>query len=324
VALVVHPSRYIDARGRAIGVRRCPLPHRAQGLQPADVLPRLVVQSFIAASGTLFKAEAYREAGELDERLWYLADWDYWLRLASLGRTIYHPLPLASCRLHADSLSMARAACGTDLRRQHESVLKRHLSNIQRLGIDKPGVSEAALWSTQVNLALLAAAGGQPIPWRHVCRALSLSPAAWFRYWRDARLCERLAARLRAGALSWRGPRERALGDANFQRVSSHERALDEQAIRRSREPERHAPLEAIHHAQRDDYGLVSTARSCSACQATKATVNAAHHRQSRGLRPRVISQAPQVAAGRAQRDDRGLRAVGPARRHARLGRGAA
>jgi hypothetical protein len=231
------------------------LPHRAEGLQPADVLPRLLVQSFIGASGTLFKTAAYRRAGELDEQLWYLADWDYWLRLASLGRTIYHPLPLASCRLHAESLSMARAACGTDLRRQHESVLKRHLANIQRLGIDKRGLSQAALWSAEVNLALLAAAGGEPIPWRHVCRALSLSPAAWFRYWRDARLFERLAARLRAGALSWRRPRAHALGDANFQRVSSHECAHDERAIEDVREARHHAPLEAIHHAGGDDYG---------------------------------------------------------------------
>src|SRR5487761_1346258 len=85
--LFVHPCWYMNAIGRRFGYWHCPLPRVARPLTAAEVLERLLVQCFIAAPAPIFRADAAHAVGRLDERLWYSADWDFWLKLARLGAT---------------------------------------------------------------------------------------------------------------------------------------------------------------------------------------------------------------------------------------------
>src|SRR5205085_1657600 len=87
VGLFLSPARFIDSRGRTAGMWRCPLP--AGKLAPALVVERLLVQNFIACPSPLFRRAALRAGGLCDE-LWFTADWDLWLRLASAGPVVYH------------------------------------------------------------------------------------------------------------------------------------------------------------------------------------------------------------------------------------------
>ena len=48
VELFLHPVRFIDRRGRDLGPWRCPLPPEPRVMRPGDILPRLIVQNFVA------------------------------------------------------------------------------------------------------------------------------------------------------------------------------------------------------------------------------------------------------------------------------------
>ena len=139
--LLLHPVWFIDARGWRIGRWRCPLGKTTSCLHPENVVRRLLVQNFVASCAPVFKAEAAREAGLLDEKLWYLADWDLWLKLARLGPTVYHPVPLASFRIHGGSQTSACHNAINDVEFQHRVVIARHLA---ALTCDKAAVRRIA------------------------------------------------------------------------------------------------------------------------------------------------------------------------------------
>ncbi len=145
VVLFLHATIFIDARARQLGVWRCPLPHTYRPLPPERVRERLLVQNFIAIPAPLFRREEALRVGGLDERLWYTADWDLWLKLAAAGETLYDPRPRACFRVHALSQTMRQSSDDAEFRRQHQAVLKRHLpacrSGCGRLQPSLPPVS---------------------------------------------------------------------------------------------------------------------------------------------------------------------------------------
>ncbi len=195
-ALILHPSRYIDARGRGLGLWRCPL--RAGRQKTGAVVEQLLVQNFIAVPAPLFAREAALRAGGLDEDLWYTADWDFWLKLAGAGPTVYHPEPLTAFRLHAQSQTARGVARADEMRRQIEAVLTRHLPAWEALHPRRGEVALAARLSLEVNHALAGCAHGRRPKWLPLARSfLSLGVRGWFRFLRDSRIVERLGARLR-------------------------------------------------------------------------------------------------------------------------------
>lgn len=210
-SLVLHPSWYVDALGKRVGRFGCPLPEGPRYLSSALVRERLLVQCFVATCAPLFRREAMEEVGPMDESLWYSADWDYWLKLASTGPTAYHPQPLASYRIHAESQSARRLPRLEDLRRQHDLMLARHLPT----GVsDRCGrlTAGAARFSADVNLALAGVLNGEWAGlWKLVVKMLKLGPFGIRRYLRDSRIVERAASRLRAGAGDWPGVEELAM-----------------------------------------------------------------------------------------------------------------
>ena len=199
-ALVLHPSWYIDADGNRLGAKRCPLPGRQTLLQPNQLIEHLFVQNFIAASAPLFKAKAAATVGRLDERLWYVADWDFWLKLTKLGPVVYCPLPLASFRIHSSSLTMTCPDNLEDVRQQYKIVFERHFKLWKKSDSAGNNISRVILFSMNLNLAFMRASVGHRVSWLPILGSfLMLGPVGWYRFLHDSLLLERCFVRLRAG-----------------------------------------------------------------------------------------------------------------------------
>ncbi|MCR4412771.1 MAG: glycosyltransferase [Thermoguttaceae bacterium] len=198
--LVFHPVWYIDAAGRRVGRWRCPLPAATSPVPRERLIERLVVQNFIAASAVVFQAAALARLGALDERLWYLADWDFWLRLAREGAVAHHPAFLASFRLHSGSQTVVRSAEVDDIMEQHRIVFARHLAVLGRNSPRARRIAQVARFSAEVSVELRRTVTHGKVDWLRLARDfLRLGPAGWLVFFRDSRIMERSVARIRAG-----------------------------------------------------------------------------------------------------------------------------
>ena len=200
-AMALHPVWFIDASGWRLGKWRCPLPEGGSPLPPAFVRERLIVQNFVALPAPIVSLQLAREVGGLDERLWYSADWDFWLKIAARGETLYSPLLLACFRVHGRSQTVAAAGRPAEMRRQLEEVLRRH-SGAGGASAD-PSVLRVASLSVDVNCLLAARGRGWP---RVLRRASALSRLEGRRFLRDSRLAERFGARIVGLLGTSRGP----------------------------------------------------------------------------------------------------------------------
>jgi hypothetical protein len=195
-ALLLHDARYVDPSGATLGDWTCPLP---PGDLPSEAFAeRLLIQNFIAIPSPTFRRAAALEEGGLDERLWFSADWDLWLRLGGSGPVRFLPETLAAFRLHPESQTAARPVAGPEWAEQLGAVLERHLARWPVTGARRRRVEAAARASVAVNSSLAAASRGLPAAWTPLAlRLLGLGPAGWRRFLRDSRLVERVGARLR-------------------------------------------------------------------------------------------------------------------------------
>jgi GT2 family glycosyltransferase len=202
-SLFLHPVWFIDSIGKRVGRWTCPLPAEIS-LSPDLVTERLLVQNFISIPGTIFQRATALELGGLDEKLWYTADWDLWLRIARRGTTLYMAKTLAAFRVHQMAMTATRSTRLSEFRRQLETVLERHLAEWQAHRTTRKRVEAAARFSVEVNVALAALVHRRPTHLGRLgLRLLSLGPSGLVRYLRDSRIGERTAARLRTG-MGWR------------------------------------------------------------------------------------------------------------------------
>jgi hypothetical protein len=75
-------------------------------------------------------------------------------------------------------------------------VVDRHLAFVAQRARSK--VAAVAEFSVELNVALAAAARGRRAGWPALAgRFLRLGPAGWARFFRDSRIVERVASRLR-------------------------------------------------------------------------------------------------------------------------------
>ena len=186
--LIVHPSVFVGPDGSRLGSWRCPLPEG--DVDPGIFAERLIVQNFIAVPAPAFRRDVALRLGGMDEKLWYAADWDFWLRLGREGAIRHVAEPLAAFRVHPGSQTVLRKDL-SERRSQLEAVLARHDAAV------RPAARRAARFSAEVNVALLAAASRAAVPWSPLIRALlRLGPASFVRYLRDSRIVERIRARL--------------------------------------------------------------------------------------------------------------------------------
>lgn len=196
--MVIHPVWFLDAKGARVGRWRSPLP-TGRVSPPEQVMERLLVQNSFSLPGTVFPLDALGDQG-LDERLWYTADWDLWLRLAARLPVLHLKRHLAAVRVHGSSITTTQAARVEDLRRQHEEVLRRHLPAWGIDGNRRRRVESAGRFSVDVNVTLAALASRRPARVGSlILDGLKLGPLGWGRYVRNSRIHERVGARLRAG-----------------------------------------------------------------------------------------------------------------------------
>lgn len=198
-SLLIHAARFIDARGRPLGLWRCPL-SPCTVLRGTDLIPPLLIQNFICIAATAFPRQLALDVGGLDETLWYTADWDLWLRLGQVVEAVgYLDTPLVSFRIHPSSITSTRSGHIDDFRWQLEAVLERHLPRWDGVGVHRRRVEAAARFSVEVNIALAALAHRKPMPLARLGRAFfRLGPRGLGVFLRDSRIAERFMARVRA------------------------------------------------------------------------------------------------------------------------------
>jgi hypothetical protein len=203
--MFLHPSWFIDGLGTKIGLWRCPLPPDV--VEPRLLVERLLIQNFIAIPAPLFSRHAALRLGGLEEGLWYTADWDFWLKLAKQGPTIFYPHPLSAFRIHPQAQTMLGSSQVDDFRTQLEMVLARHLNGLDASGGANGQVSRVARFSVEVNTNLAALAHRREshlasLSWQFI----RLGPGGWQRYFRDSRVIERTLSRYRIGLGRLRAP----------------------------------------------------------------------------------------------------------------------
>ncbi|PBC05136.1 glycosyl transferase [Mesorhizobium sp. WSM3860] len=190
------PTAIIDRQGRRMGRWNCPLP-AGEVLGAEFLLGRLLIQNFVSVPAPIFRRSAWLACGGMDERLWYTADWDMWIKLAATGQVVYHDEITTAFRVHGSSLTVTGSRDAGEFRAQMQTVLDRYLSLLP--ASSRRWIEPAARASISVNVALAAASGGDLKALLHAARVvLSLGPNGTRRYLRDSRLRERVTCRLRA------------------------------------------------------------------------------------------------------------------------------
>jgi glycosyltransferase involved in cell wall biosynthesis len=198
VVFFLHASIFIDARGKRLGVWRCPLPHTSRPLSTELLRERLLIQNFIAIPAPLFRRESALSVGGMDERLWYTADWELWLKLAAAGTTFYDPQPRACFRIHPQSQTIRQSTADEEFLWQYQAILQRHLPPWrQKNAVLHSALQATAEFSAQVNIALARSFHRHKPNWNALLRqGGALGLAGWHRFLRDSRIVERLLARL--------------------------------------------------------------------------------------------------------------------------------
>ncbi len=196
-AMHLHPCYIIDESGRRLGLWRCPLPDGDSPVPPHILFERLLIQNFIGIPAPTIRRDAYLRVGGLDDRLWYTADWDLYLKIAAIGDIFYHSTPLACFRIHKESLTVVGSKNSADFKNQQKIVVDRHIGKLP------PDVKEAmrrlAAASIDVNTALAASIAGESLQiMKAFAAVMALGPRGIGRYLFYSRILERAFPRLRA------------------------------------------------------------------------------------------------------------------------------
>lgn len=202
VDMIIHPSLFISSTGEILGSWNCPLPPYPQKVKSALLMERLLIQNFISIPGTIFKRKTMIDIGGMDERLWYTADWDLWLKLAAKTDAVYYPIPLSGFRIHGNSQTIQRSDNNNDFQEQMTFVLNRHLQSLDLEGSKKLQVWNIAQFSIEVNTKLAMLFHGKKINYfEMIFSFIKLGPSGWFQYFRDSRIFERIISRVKAEKL---------------------------------------------------------------------------------------------------------------------------
>ncbi len=198
-SLYLHPTLFIDTNGTRLGMWHCPFGKEQVEIDPKTAVEKLLVQNFIAIPAPIFKRQLALDLRGMDEALWYTADWDFWLKLAASGNTVYYPEALAAFRVHADSQTIRRSSSVEDFQQQMNMVVAKHLALWKSGESFSREVESVAWFSTEVNTTLAAMVHGETTNLFQLgFNFLALGMSGWSRYWQDSRILERVSARLKA------------------------------------------------------------------------------------------------------------------------------
>ena len=200
-SLIVHNAMFVGPDGQTLGPWTCPL--QEGEVPPNRFIERLLVQNFIAIPSPVFRRSPAILSGGLDEALWYSADWDFWLRLGSLGPVRFIAEPLSAFRVHPASQTVTREVQPDEWAQQLTTVLSRHLGAWPAAAGLSESVQRVAMASVAVNSLLSAASrGGQVNLSELFLELLPLGPSGWHRYLRDSRIVQRVRSRLKVQRLT--------------------------------------------------------------------------------------------------------------------------
>jgi glycosyltransferase involved in cell wall biosynthesis len=195
---LMHATGYIDRRGVPLGRYRPPFRESDQDLPAPEVVRPFLIQNVLSIPSALFRRQVALEGGGLDERLWYSADWDLWLRLAARGRARCVARVLAGYRLHPHTQTSLRSGDLAEFRRQHEMVFDKHFPAWRAALPDAEQIAARARFSIDVNTALAALASRQKPGWTKLAGSFAaLGVGGAWSYLRDSRILERMSARVR-------------------------------------------------------------------------------------------------------------------------------
>jgi glycosyltransferase involved in cell wall biosynthesis len=193
----LHPCYIVDEVGKRLGLWRCPLPADGSPVPAQLLYERLLVQNFIGIPTPSIRRDAYLTAGGLDGALWYTADWDLYLKIASIGNICYHSTPLACFRVHKNSLTVLGSRDIQDFRRQYSAIVDRHIDKL--IPDSRTATLRLSKASIDVNVALAAAVAGKFGAISEAIRSvIFLGPAGIARYLSYSRIVDRALPRLRA------------------------------------------------------------------------------------------------------------------------------
>lgn len=186
----------VNATDRIVGRMAPPFGPTPRRIESPEALRHLLVQNTVALPSAMFRRDAALREGGLDEKLWYTADWDLWLRLARSGPLAWEPAARVAFRIHAGSLTLTGSRDGAGFRQQLETPVARHLEALPPQ--DRLRIGRLARSSNALNAALAGAYHGQS---SELSRALlgiaSLGPCGWRDFLRDTQILNRTLPRLR-------------------------------------------------------------------------------------------------------------------------------
>jgi len=200
VEMCLHPSFFLGPDGKIIGLWRCPFGGRenVQMIRPDVFLRCLLVQNFIALPAPVFKKDSALKVGLLDDSLIYTADWDFWIKISSLGPSAYIRKPLASFRLHSHSQTAILSKKPDYMEQQLLCVLVRHFGRYEGITKDRQSLLKVASFSVKLNIALMKFSSGQTFKaFRLMKDFVHLGPKGLHQFFRCSRIVDRTLARLR-------------------------------------------------------------------------------------------------------------------------------
>jgi glycosyltransferase involved in cell wall biosynthesis len=192
IGFFCHHSMFLDSEGRKIGTWSLPT-FGTSTVDASTFISRYATQNFLAIPSVMFRRSLLKLVGRLREDLWFLADWDFWLRLIhEAGDVRILDESFAGFRLHEDSQTATRTTDGNDLRRQFAEIRNR----VTALTGAHP-CEAAARVNEDLTVTLANWSHGQPgVPWKTLRGFLRLGPVQSLRFLQDTRLRERVWPRL--------------------------------------------------------------------------------------------------------------------------------
>lgn len=194
--LWLHPAWFAGPNDDLVGSFGPAFGNKDRLVASADAVKALVVQNTVALPAAMFKRDTALQLGGLSEDLWYTADWDFWLKLASAGPIAWTPQKLAAFRVHENSQTVQGSKAIDDFRTQLTIPVERHIGSVGTP--DAAAIRARADASNCLNLFLAARFHKHPtsiLPFAK--KFLALGPSGWVAFFRDTRIVARVLPRLR-------------------------------------------------------------------------------------------------------------------------------
>jgi glycosyltransferase involved in cell wall biosynthesis len=198
VNLFLHSSQFVDLAGNFLSIWKCPLSSYPKIIDSNTMIEKLLIQNFISIPAPIFKRNIALKVGGLDEKLWYTADWDFWLKIAGHGTTIYYPQPLSCFRVHPNSQTIKRSSNINDFRQQLEKVLEKHFETWEASENTKKSLFKIANFSIDVNTTLAGIIHGEKVNLiKLIFSFIWLGFPGWSQYLYNSRIIDRVYARIK-------------------------------------------------------------------------------------------------------------------------------